>query len=104
MGDMARCPRCQTHHYTNDPCPHEPEPEYVPFVRWFKETDPTGTRTVWNLKVGRGKHPRIAASVYDNGVWHTFDINGAGGENSVEETVSKARIEAAASAIAQRFI
>jgi len=29
MGDMARCPRCQTHHYRNDPCPHEPEPEYL---------------------------------------------------------------------------
>lgn len=31
MGDMARCPRCQTHHYRNDPCPHEPEPEYIRF-------------------------------------------------------------------------
>lgn len=29
--DMIRCPRCQTYHYGNDPCAHEPEPEYVRF-------------------------------------------------------------------------
>ena len=31
MGDMIRCPKCQTHHYHNDQCPHEPEPEYIRF-------------------------------------------------------------------------
>jgi len=28
MGDMIRCPRCQTHHYRNDPCPDD-EPRDV---------------------------------------------------------------------------
>lgn len=28
---MTRCPKCQTYHYGNDPCPHESEPEYVRF-------------------------------------------------------------------------
>lgn len=77
---------------------------YRPIVRWVKGTDPTGTRSVHELMVGRGKRPRIAATVWDNGVWHTWDHNGVGGENSIEETVAKAKIEAAASAISQGFI
>lgn len=44
------------------------------------------------------------ATVYSNGVWCTWDKNGVGGENSREQTVGRAKIEAAASAIAQGFI
>lgn len=55
----------------------------------------------WKLMVaGRGH----AASVWLNGTWHTWNPHGVGGENSSEETVAKAKIEAAASAIAQGFI
>lgn len=37
-------------------------------------------------------------------VWHTFDHNGVGGENDVEDTAKQAKIEAAASVIEQGFI
>lgn len=47
---------------------------------------------------------RVVATVYDNGVWHTWDHEGVGGENDMEDTVAKAKVEAAASAIAQGFI
>ncbi|MCK9459610.1 MAG: hypothetical protein M0R80_08230 [Proteobacteria bacterium] len=58
----------------------------------------------WGLYVGRGKNPRLVANVWNNGVWHTWDHNGVGGENSKEESVKKAMIEAAASVISQGFI
>lgn len=70
-----------------------------PLVFWEKGTDGT-----WKLLVGLGKKPRVAAHVYPNGVWHTFDQEGVGGENDSEETVQKAKVEAAASCIAQGFI
>ena len=50
------------------------------------------------------KKKRHVATVWDNGVWHTWDREGSGGENSVEPTVAQAKVEAAASAIAQGFI
>jgi hypothetical protein len=56
----------------------------------------------WDLRVaGRGCP---AATVYPNGVWHTWDHHGVGGENSSEDTVNRAMREAAGAAIAQGFI
>ena len=55
----------------------------------------------WRLQVGMVRH---VATVWDNGTWHTWDRRGTGGENDVEATVARAKIEAAASAIAQGFI
>jgi hypothetical protein len=46
----------------------------------------------------------LVANVWNNGVWHTWDRNGVGGENSSEESVKKAMIESAASVIEQGFI
>ena len=54
------------------------------------------------IKLVHGK--KIFASVYPNGVWHTWDENGVGGENSSCDTVQKAQEEAAQSAISQGFI
>jgi len=59
----------------------------------------------WRLIVCiHGKVPRVAATVWGDGTWHTWDKNGVGGENSKEDTVEKAKIEASASAMAQGFI
>jgi hypothetical protein len=55
----------------------------------------------WKLMVLGRSH---AASVWTNGTWHTWNPYGVGGENSSEGTVFEAKIEAAASAIAQGFI
>lgn len=57
--------------------------------------------TKWNLTRPCGS---VAAVVYDNGVWHTFDASGVGGENSNETTVNEAMRQAMASAITQGFI
>lgn len=64
----------------------------VEWVRWPGE---------WRLYV---KKKRCVATVWDNGVWHTWDRDDVGGENSQEPTVARAKVEAAASAIAQGFI
>ena len=44
------------------------------------------------------------ATVYENGVWFTWDGDGFGGENSVENSIEDAKKVAAASAIMQGFI
>lgn len=67
-------------------------------LKWIHTGDLEGG---WELTV-RGR--RVVATVWDNGVWHTWDRDGIGGENSKEETVERAKIEAAASAINQGFI
>lgn len=67
----------------------------TPLVSWCKEG------SEWNLRV-RGK--RSVATVFENGSWFTWDRDGVGGENSQEETVYKAKLQAAASAIDQGFI
>lgn len=64
-------------------------------VKW--EQDERGD---WQLMT----QGRTAATVFSNAVWHTWDRDGIGGENSSERTVRKAKIEAAASAIEQGFI
>lgn len=71
----------------------------IPLVRWLS----TGGGG-WMLVVGRGKKPRKVANVWANGVWHTWDRSGIGGENSSEPTIERAKVEAAASVIAQGFI
>ena len=55
----------------------------------------------WRLYVSKLQY---VATVWDNGTWHTWDRLGTGGENAAEETVERAKVEAAASAIAQGFI
>jgi hypothetical protein len=69
-----------------------------PLVRWIAYGDG------FDLEVGRGKHPRCVATVWANGTWCTWNRSGSGGENDREETVKQAKVEAAASAIAQGFI
>lgn len=81
-------------------------------VRWSCEVDPVfETHKTWRLLARsstRSKKWRTVAIVWEKGkqqaVWHTFDQNGTGGENWVEDTAKQAKVEAAASAIAQGFI
>ena len=73
-----------------------------PVIEWVRSVSFEGS-PCWELMVYIGK-PYTAATVWDNGVWHTWDRNGAGGENDAEVTVKKAKVEAAASAVAQGFI
>lgn len=47
---------------------------------------------------------REVASVYSNGIWHTWDQDGVGGENASEGTVARAKSEATYSAVRQGFI
>jgi len=79
------------------------------YVKWEYTT--TGDlKPCWQLMVGHNEPRRSAATVWLTGVWHTWDENGVGGENSAEWTragkpdVNRAKIEAAAAAIAQGFI
>jgi len=56
----------------------------------------------WNLRLtwfGRTK-----ATVWNNGVWHTWDDNGFGGENSEEKSVENAKISAFNALIRQQWI
>lgn len=83
------------------------EVEMAAIVRWEEvEPEPNwdGSRMYrkWVLRVGKRKTP--AATVWENGVWHTWDRSGVGGENSREPTAYEAKIEAAAAAIEQGFI
>ena len=55
----------------------------------------------WELSRADGTS---AATVWENGSWHTWDQDGVGGENSREDTVSESKIEAMLSAINQGFI
>jgi hypothetical protein len=45
-----------------------------------------------------------AATVYDNGLWHTWDRSGGGGENWHEKNVDIAKAEAMLSVVNQGFI
>ena len=74
--------------------------EEKPLVRWILVRSDLRQELTVSLN---GAH-RVAAVVYPNGVWHTFDQRGVGGENDLEETVDRAKVEAAASAIDQGFI
>ena len=55
----------------------------------------------WELQRGDSTS---AATVWENGVWHTWDKDGVGGENASEKTVENAKIEATLSAINQGFL
>ena len=65
---------------------------------WFWST----THREWNLRKKHNSPSR--ATVFPNGVWHTWDHNGTGGENSSCETVEEAKREAAFSADTQGFL
>ena len=76
-------------------------------VRWQQQPYKDG-RQQWELVVIESYRGRVAANVWENAsgraTWHTWDRDGQGGENSVEESVEQAKIEAAASVIQQEFI
>ena len=76
---------------------HRPD-DGEPLVCWVRDDAERG----WKLTV-KGREFAVAWA-WDNGTWHTFDCDGVGGENDVETTVGRAKVEAAASAIAQGFI
>ena len=78
--------------------------EWQPRVHWKEETGTIPNVSNWMLMVRDGRKTYMAAKVWSNGTWHTFDRNGVGGENWSEPTVKQARVEAAALAIAQGFI
>ena len=74
-------------------------------VIWWRECKNIyGEITQWDLKVRR-KRDVVAtvATVWANGTWQTFSPDGTGGENDMEGSVKRAKIEAAASAIEQGF-
>ena len=68
-------------------------------VRW--DIKRSLDRLEWNLLRQDGTS---AATVYDNGVWHTWDENGVGGENGAEASVELAKAEAVLSALNQGFL
>lgn len=71
----------------------------MPIARWVTSDG------VHKLEVAiPGRKVRHVATVWPNGTWHTWDKWGVGGENSAEDTVAEAKVQAAASAIAQGFI
>jgi len=69
-------------------------------VRWEFRAEP-GELFKWELCRTDGSS---AATVWENGIWHTWDQNGVGGENSSQDCVSNAQIAAMLSAINQGFI
>lgn len=81
--------------------------EYEPVLQWVFIDALFPEPKIWKLMYGK-KKKRCVATVWQNmdkkGTWHTWDVNGVGGENWIEDTVAKAKVEAAASAIAQGFI
>jgi hypothetical protein len=69
-------------------------------VRWSLSRDDDGGFQ-WDLLRTDGTS---AATVWENGTWHTWDQNGTGGENSSQDTVSNAQMAALLSAINQGFL
>lgn len=68
----------------------------------WSDVSPHGARNgEWNLLRLNGKS---AATVWPNGVWHTWDEDGVGGENSSAGNVFIALRAAEDSAIEQGFI
>jgi hypothetical protein len=72
---------------------------------WWRECKNIyGEITQWDLRLRRKRGVvDTVASVWPNGTWLTFDQNGVGGESDIEDSVKRAKIEAAASAIEQGF-
>jgi len=60
------------------------------------------THKEWNLRQKNNAPSR--ATVFPNGVWHTWDHNGVGGENSSAATVDAAKSEAFEAAKRQVFL
>lgn len=68
-------------------------------MRWEEKPIEEGHRR-WNLIMPSGKP---AATVWDNGTWHTWDTDGVGGENDVEKSIGEAKRQAVAAVVAQGF-
>lgn len=62
----------------------------------------SGARNEWNLYQSGDAVSR--ATVYENGIWHTWNHNGTGGENWRSETVEQAKLDAYESAKRQGFL
>ena len=56
----------------------------------------------WEWRLYRGDN--YYASVWLNGTWFTWDEDGVGGENSIEYSTEKAKLEATVSVIRQGFL
>ena len=56
----------------------------------------------WQLRLTR--FGRTRATVFTNGVWHTWNENGVGGENWKEDTVEQAKRQAYYSLVGQEWI
>lgn len=62
--------------------------------RWFWDSK----ENEWQLLDERG---RQRATVWMSGTWHTWDVNGIGGENAHESNVDEAKAQATAAVIRQ---
>lgn len=58
---------------------------------WQKRENPIGEPPEWSLISPSGV---LAATVWGNGTWHSWDRQGVGGENSQEDTVAEAKRQA----------
>lgn len=74
---------------------------------WFRYSTAgwsPGTEKAWELRAplgGRSKRNTVAATVWSNGCWHTWDRNGVGGENSEDKDVETAKAEVLAALMRQ---
>lgn len=64
--------------------------------RWSDEQQAWTLRVLW---LGRNR-----ATVWPNGVWHTWDSEGCGGENSHEREVWMAKVEAVKALRRQKWL
>ena len=69
-----------------------------PLLRWHWHDGPQE----WRLQLTRWGRTR--ATVWTNSVWHTWDANGTGGENSSERNITTAKHEAYYSLIKQGWL
>jgi hypothetical protein len=64
-------------------------------VKWMRERDVFGYTECWRTRW---------ATVWPNGVWHTWDADGGGGENDREQTVERAMAAALFASVRQGFL
>ncbi len=72
-------------------------------LTWENDT-PTHNGPVFKLIAVHGWTRRHVATVWSNGVWHTWDRCGIGGENASCPSVRDAKSMALASAVEQGFV
>ena len=72
------------------------------FLRWKFEHSKADGQHCWEYRRWFG-YGRSIATVWANGVWHTWDKDGCGGENGKESSIAKAQFIAGNCAIRQGF-